>query len=147
MKNKENVIDADAKVEQATEKKPGFFSKLKSSVSDQVLDVKIANAYKKDSEALTVYTKGSLFPKSLNGKVDGLTITVWGDDEIKPYSVLVVDETLKAYYVISSKKTKVTAVVDGIEYERDGQVITVDDNVEEVNVVKAGDHYYIYKGK
>ena len=152
-KEKKEAIDATG-VENETEgeeKKDNafkrFWKKTKQSVNDAVLESKIESSYNKAHNAYTVYGYEDLFSKSIYGEYVDDSLIFFGELEIKPYSVIVCDESKTAYYALESEKTTVKAIVDGVEYERPGMKVKLDENVEEVKVVKAGKKYFLYKGK
>jgi hypothetical protein len=151
MADKKDAIDAEVKeieggeAKEEKKEKKGFFSKVKESFNNSMLEAKIESAYKKDRETFTMYKKDEMFSQNLVGDLDGLELTVWGKQEVKAHNVII-DSKDKAYYIVSSKETTVKSVVEGFEYERPGTIITLDDNVEEVKVVKAGKRYFLYKG-
>ncbi len=123
-----------------------MWKKAKQSVNDTVLEAKIRSAFEKEHEIFTVYTKNELLPKSVYGSITDGVLTVFDKVDVKAWSVIVANEDDKAYYVMSTTAATVTAEVEGVSYERPGTAIYLDENVEEVNVVKAGKRYYLYKG-
>ena len=123
-----------------------FFAKTKQSVNDSILEVKIRTAFDREHESFNVYTKNELLTKKVTGSIRDGVLTVFGDEDIKSWSVVVANKDEKAYYVLSTEPATVTAEVDGVTYERIGTAVFLDENVEEVNVVKAGKRYYVYKG-
>ena len=146
-----NEEAAEQTEEAKTEKKDNafkrFWNKAKQSVNDAVLESKIRGAYEKAHKSYTVYTKNELIPKGLSGEVSDGMLTVFGEEEIKPFAVIIAnDDEEKAFYAVAAEATTVTAAVEGVTYERPGTRITLDENVEEVNVIKAGKRYFIYKG-
>ena len=60
---------------------------------------------------------------------------------------MIAEKDKKAYYVKSVAPAKIKIAVDGIEYERDGQDIVLDENVHEVKVIKADGRYFLYQGE
>lgn len=151
VKAEETVTEEPKTEEPKQEKKDNafkrFWNKTKQSVNDAVLESKIRSAYEKAHKSYTVYTKNELIPKGLCGEISDGILTVFGEEEIKPYAVVIAnDEEDKAFYAVSTEKTTVSAAVEGVTYERPGTAVTLDENVEEVNVVKAGKRYFIYKG-
>ncbi|MCR4899159.1 MAG: hypothetical protein K5892_08080 [Acholeplasmatales bacterium] len=152
-KDDEKVIDAEVKEtesEKKEEKKPNIFSrawnKTKQSVNDSILEGKIESSYKKAHLEYTNYTKDEMLSKTYYGAIENDKLTVFGNHEVKTYSVIIGPDE-KAYYVVAIEETEVASTVEGIEYKRPGMILTLDKNVEEVNVVKAGKRYFIYKGK
>ena len=82
-----------------------------------------------------------------DGAVQDGSLTVFGKVEPKPCSVVIADNKEEtAYYVVGTSETTVKSTVEGVEYEREGTAIALDEKVEEVRVVKAGKRYFIYKG-
>lgn len=141
----------ETKTETSGEKKDNafkrFWNKTKQSVNDAVLESKIRSAYEKAHKSYTVYVKNELIPHRFDGEIADGMLTVFGEQEIKPYAVVIAeDEAEKAFYAVSTEKTTVTVAVEGVQYERPATRIILDENVEEVNVVKAGHRYFIYKG-
>ena len=154
-KETEEVKAEEAKAEETKAEEPEkkdnafkrFWNKTKQSVNDAVLESKIRSAYEKAHKSYTIYTKNELIPKSLCGEIQDGILTVFGEEEIKPFAVVIAnDEEEKAFYVVSTEKTTVSSAVEGVTYERPGTAVTLDENVQEVNVVKAGKRYFIYKG-
>lgn len=145
----EEAAEGEA-AEEAPKKDNAFkrlWNKTKKSVSDAVLESKIRSAYEKAHKSYTAYAKNELLSTPLSGEIKEGVLTVFGHQEIKPYAVIIAnDEGDKAYYVTGTEKTTVSAAVEGVTYERAGTMIALDENVEEVNVVKAGKRYFIYKG-
>lgn len=123
-----------------------FWKKTKQSVNDSILEGKIRASYEKAHKQFSLYEKDALISSTLYGTIEGTTLTSFGKTEIKPYSVLIATDEGKAYYVLSGADTTVKSMVEGVEYEREGTIIELDENVEEVNVIKAGKRYFIYKG-
>ena len=143
----EETVTEEPKQEKKDNAFKRFWNKTKQSVNDAVLESKIRSAYEKAHKSYTVYTKNELIPKGLCGEISDGILTVFGEEEIKPYAVVIAnDEEDKAFYAVSTEKTTVSAAVEGVTYERPGTAVTLDENVEEVNVVKAGKRYFIYKG-
>ncbi|MCR5113237.1 MAG: hypothetical protein K6A63_04805 [Acholeplasmatales bacterium] len=137
-------------VENTTEKKENgfskFFNKAKASVAAAQLENKIEAAYKKDTITFANYEKDSLLPKTYYGKyLSDNQIEVFGDHEAKVNTIIISEKDEKAYYVTSTEKTTVKSTVEGTEYERPGTIINLDTDVTEVNVIKAGKRYFIYK--
>ena len=154
-KEKKEAIDAEVVEEgESTEKKEKkengfskFFNKAKSSINSSILESKIESAYNTANIAFTIYEKDSTFGQACHGSyLNDNQLVVFGEKEIKKYSVIISSKDNKAYYVLSTEEGKVTSVVEGVEYERKGTIINLDSNVEEVNVIKAGKRYFIYKG-
>ena len=138
--------------EPKTEKKENAFSrfwkKTKQSVNDAVLENKIRSAYEKAHTEFTIYEKDALLPSRVYGEVQNGVLTVFGKVEAKPYSVVIAENAeATAYYAVGTSETTVRSMVEGVEYEREGTAITLDEKVEEVRVVKAGKRYFIYKGE
>lgn len=150
--DEEKVVDAEAQTtEVKEEKKEGsfkkFWNKTKKTVGDAVLENKIESTYKRSNNEYSLYQKDELLGKTLYGVIEGNTLTCWGKPDVKEYSVVVDNKTNTAYYVLNVAEGTVKAIVDAVEYERDGLVITLTSDVTEVNVIKAGKRYFLYKGK
>lgn len=127
-----------------------FFEKAKKTINGSILEDKIKSAYRTSHQEFDYYSFGdnSLFNcTSVYGELKEDLLTYFGDAEIPPFSVVLDTETEKAYYATSDVNPIVLKVeVDGKTYERAGRVIRLDPNVEEVQVIKAENHYYLYKG-
>jgi hypothetical protein len=151
---KKEAIDAEVVEEgEKKEKKENgfskFFNKAKASVNNAILEGKIENAYNDKNLPFTIYSKDSTLGLSVHGNYlndDKTEMIIFGEKEVKKNSVVINTKDNSAYYVVDTKEGKVTSTVEGVEYERKGTVICLNKDVEEVNVIKAGKRYFIYKG-
>lgn len=145
------VVDVTEVPAAEEEKKEGKFGKwwkgVKKNVSDSMLESKIEEVWDDSHEkfGLTPYDGGLFGTSTVFGAIEGNTLTIFGTTEVKKGSVAISDKDKKAYYVLSVSPTKVKVACQGIEYERDGQIVELDPNVEEVKVIKADGRYFIYK--
>ena len=156
MNNQEKKEAIDAEVVEDGEKKEKkengfskFFNKAKASVNNAILEGKIENAYNDKNLPFTIYSKDSALGLSVHGNYlndDKTEMIIFGEKEVKKNSVVINTKDNSAYYVVDTKEGKVTSIVEGVEYERKGTVICLNKDVEEVNVIKAGKRYFIYKG-
>lgn len=146
------VVDTNNKNEETKteEKKENgfkkFFGKVKQSVNDSVLESKKQSNYDSKHDEYRAYVKDGLLPKRINGDLNEGFLTCFGKIELSKGSVII-DKNNKAYYVISSEKATVNTEVDNITYECEGTKFGLDENVEEVNVIKADSRYFIFKGE
>lgn len=145
----EVVEESDKKQE---EKKPGFFSKLKKSFSDSMLESNIKGAYEDAHKRFRVFEYGESFlginGSDRYGEIVDDELLYFGDEEIKLHSVVVDSTNEKAYYVVSKPEAiRVKATVEGTEYERGGLKVKLDENVKEVKVIKADKRYFLYLGE
>lgn len=127
-----------------------FFEKAKKTINSSILEDKIKSAYRTSHEEFDYYSFGdnSLFNcTSVYGELKDNVLTYFGDAEIPPFSVVLNVKSEKAYYATNEVNPITLQVeVDGKTYERAGKTIRLDPNVEEVKVIKAENHYYLYKG-
>ena len=143
----------EAKVVSEEEKKEGKFGKwwkgVKKNLSDSALEAKIESVYNDTHESfeVTPYEAGLFGGKTVHGEIKDGVLTIFGKEEIKVASVVIAEKDKKAYYVKSVAPAKIKIAVDGIEYERDGQDIALDENVSEVKVIKADGRYFLYQGE
>ena len=143
----------EAKVVSEEEKKEGKFGKwwkgVKKNLSDSALEAKIESVYNDTHESfeVTPYEAGLFGGKTVHGEIKDGVLTIFGKEEIKVASVVIAEKDKKAYYVKSVAPAKIKIAVDGIEYERDGQDIALDENVSEVKVIKADGRYFLYPGE
>lgn len=161
-KEKKEVIDEKEPVEQVDEqegeekavekkeKKDNAFSRLwnktKKSINDSILESKIQSAFEKELPDFKIFAKDELLSNSVKGKLEDDKLTIFGEKEFKLFSV-VMDKDDNPFYLTNIEPTTVKSTVEEVEYERPGTILTLDKNVEEVNVLKAGKRYFIYKGK
>lgn len=149
----ENKDIVEAEIVSEETKKEGAFGKwwkgVKKNISDSALEGKIESAYDESHERfeITPYEAGIFGGVNVYGSIHDGILTVFGKEEIKPHSVVIADKDKKAYYVKSVAPTTVKVAVDGIEYERAGQDIALDEDVAEVKVIKADGRYFLYQGK
>ena len=148
---KKETVEAEVVSEE--EKKEGKFGKwwkgVKKNLSDSALEAKIESVYNDTHESfeVTPYEAGLFGGKTVHGEIKDGILTIFGKEEIKVASVVIAEKDKKAYYVKSVAPAKVKIAVDGIEYERDGQDIALDENVSEVRVIKADGRYFLYPGE
>lgn len=144
----EEAEGGEAKEGKKESKLSSFFKKTKENFNASVLEGKIETAFNKANIEYAIYTQGKMFPERVSGFLtDGNKLTVFGEVEVENYAVIISDKTEVAYYAVGTAPATVSAQVEGETYERPGTTITLDENVEEVNVVKAGDRYFLYKGE
>ena len=148
------VVDGENKNEEKKEKKENgfskFFNKAKTSINNSILEGKIESSFNNANLSFTVYVKNDAFGHSVHGKYlndDKTQILIFGEKDFEIGSVVVDNKDESAYYLTGLDKGKCQSIVEGVEYERNGTIINLDKNVEEVNVIKAGKRYFIYKGK
>ena len=148
---KKETVEAEVVSEE--EKKEGKFGKwwkgVKKNLSDSALEAKIESVYNDTHESfeVTPYEAGLFGGKTVHGEIKDGVLTIFGKEEIKVASVVIAEKDKKAYYVKSVAPAKIKIAVDGIEYERDGQDIVLDENVSEVKVIKADGRYFLYQGE
>ena len=148
---KKETVEAEVVSEE--EKKEGKFGKwwkgVKKNLSDSALEAKIESVYNDTHESfeVTPYEAGLFGGKTVHGEIKDGILTIFGKEEIKVASVVIAEKDKKAYYVKSVAPAKIKIAVDGIEYERDGQDIVLDENVSEVKVIKADGRYFLYPGE
>ena len=148
---KKETVEAEVVSEE--EKKEGKFGKwwkgVKKNLSDSALEAKIESVYNDAHESfeVTPYDAGLFGGKTVHGEIKDGILTIFGKEEIKVASVVIAEKDKKAYYVKSVAPAKIKIAVDGIEYERDGQDIVLDENVHEVKVIKADGRYFLYPGE
>ncbi len=146
----EEVSNESADDKSGKEKKEGAFSKwwsgVKKNISDAQYESALEREWSKKANTYRVYGYSDLLFKTVEGVRDGETLTVYGDKEIKDWSVVVSVKSGKAYYCAAVKKGKLTVDYDGKRETRPATVITLDDKVKQVKVIRAGDKYYEYKG-
>ena len=148
---KKEAVEAEVVSEE--EKKEGKFGKwwkgVKKNLSDSALEAKIESVYNDTHESfeVTPYEAGLFGGKMVHGEIKDGVLTIFGKEEIKVASVVIAEKDKKAYYVKSVAPAKIKIAVEGIEYERDGQDIVLDENVSEVKVIKADGRYFLYPGE
>ena len=147
--NKEEVIPE--KVENnngnGKEKNSGFFSRLKKSFNDSILESNIKSSYEKAHRSFDVYTiHDNIFGGTARyGELKDGYLSFFGTDEIEENSVVIDSKDNKAYYAKGkNEKIKVYATVDDNIYERPGYRVELDPNAVEVKVIKADKRYFLY---
>lgn len=140
----ENETEEELKNENSFKK---FWKKTKDGFNNMMLDNKIEMAFNNQNTEYTIYQKDELISTTVYGYLDGDKIIVFGDKNPKLYSIIADQSTNKLYYIKGLAKTTVDVVVDGVNYNRLGTIFETEDEVVEVNVIKAGKKYYLYKGE
>ena len=144
---------SDAGEEKKEEGKFGKWWKgVKKSASDAMLEAHIESACNKANHSYSIYLFGKgVFgsSKTVYGDIKDGTLIAFGkiDEDIKPFSIVIDSKDNKAYNLVSIEKTETITNYEGTDYTRPGMKISLDSNVEEVKVIKAGDRYFLYKGE
>jgi len=143
----ETVNPDEKKQEEGGFKK--WWKNTKKSVNDTILESKIESSFKNAHHGYNIYKHdGGLFNSSTcYGDIKDEALIYWGEDKIEPYSLIIDTKDNKAYYALDSEPVTVSSTVDGTVYERKGTSIKLNADVEEVDVIKGGDRYFLYKGK
>lgn len=142
------VVNEEKTKEKKEEKKENVFSKFwnktKKVVNDSLLEVKIESKFKDDNDSFSIYGKGDLVPLIVYGCLKDGKVIAYGKIETEVNNILV-DNNEKAYYVNSLIDGTVDITVDGTIYTRPATIIVLDNDVQEVDVIKAGKKYYLQK--
>lgn len=120
-----------------------FFKKTKESVSNTVLDVKLANRFNEDNEEAYVYSGSSITRETVYGYMEDGSFIALGEHEFKKNSIFMLDD--KPYHILSVSEAVVKIALDGFEYEKKATKYELDSNVTEVNVIKVEKHYYLVR--
>lgn len=138
------------KDEEKGEKKSFFTSlwnKAKTAVGSFALDSALEDAYNEDKDEFTYYSGDSLNVVlggvKVYGKINDGKVVVMRSQELQSDAILVCDQTGQAYYVSDVEWVTVDIVYDNQRYTRKAQQLTIDDAVVEVDVIKAGDKFYL----
>jgi hypothetical protein len=150
---KEQPKDDEKKEETKTdEKKESGFSKwwkgTKAKVDSDMLESHIQSAYATAHGTFDVYNynAGLFNGYSVNGEIVDGSLIYLAKDPIKEFAVVVNRKDNKAYYAGTSEKVDIKVTYEGTEYTRQGLKAKLDENVEEVHVIKADKRYFLYKG-
>lgn len=150
----EKIIEGSATESEGTKKEEKkenafttFWKKTKQNIDNSILESKIENTFNEQNTEYTIYQKQELLSTTVYGYLDNDRIIVFGERSPKEYSVIIDQKTDKVYYISNISKGTVNVEVDGVNYERPATIFATDDEVVEVNVIKAGKKYYLYKGK
>ncbi len=156
------IIDAEVMEKEAVDKKDdkeekkessfvSFFRKAKTKIDSNILEDKIKSAFRAGHHEFDYYAYGdnSLFNgSSVYGSIDQDVLTYLGETKILPHSVVIDSKNDKAYYATDElKDVDLTIICDGQEYVRKGKTLRLNPEVKEVQVIKAGTHYYLYEGE
>jgi hypothetical protein len=133
------------------EKKESVISKWLSGVKKDLSvarrESEIEREWCKKADKFRVYAYCDLLFKGVDGIKNGDTLTVYGDVDIKEWSVVLNALSNEAYYCTAVNKGKITVNYDGKRVTRPATILTLDDKVKQVKVIRALDKYYEYKGK
>jgi len=150
----------EKKEEPKTEKK-GFWSKLKGSVNNTMRDSRLESEYNDNHKEFELFTGCGLGDqKTVHGDLNNTKkeLTIYGTVDV-PYSSIIATvpankdkELPKFYYVVKfhhdeKDVAKVTIKEDGkdMTYERPLTVLSLEEGVKEVKVIKAHGNYYLMK--
>ncbi len=147
MQEKE-VVDVEI-VDQKGQKKDNaiqkFWKKTKKNLNESLMDIKIENIYKKNHDEFVIYKKDALLSQTVYGEMNNLVLVIYGKHNLDLYSV-VLDKNKTPYYIYKLEEIKICINFDNQAYIKDGMKIYLKNDLEEVDVIKAGNKYYLYKG-
>ena len=158
MPEEKEVIDAEVVEEEKKEepkkeeKKQSGWSKFwagaKKSLDDSLLESRLQTEWNDKKGSFTVYSaNNSIFGgKTFRGTLEGNSLVYYVNKDEKGVelnTVLVEDETKKAFYVVKCEKQAVIIHYEDKDYEREGYRLELNPDVKEVKVIKAGDKYYL----
>jgi len=118
---------------------------IKEKVDDMLLEKYIENDFKNNNTKFMLCKRDIIIPIFLYGKIEKNELSVYGDHNIEKGSIVVNECNNKAYYVIETKKVEISTKYKSNIYIRKGTKILLDENVQEVKVIKAKNKYYLYK--
>ena len=149
--NKPAEGKAEGEKKEETKKDSGFSKRwkgTKAKVDADVLENHIQSAYASAHRQFDVYNHdGGLFNgESAVGEIVDGSLIYWGEKAIGEYAVVIDSKDNKAYYTLKSEPIDLQVKYDGTDYTRKGTKTALDANVEEVDVVKAGKRFFLYKG-
>lgn len=150
MKNDKDIIETDyQEIDKAYLKKEHkyklFLKKVKANFSDSLTEIILENEYNKTHEKFILYQKDAILPLTLYGNRSFNEVTILSKKEIPLYSILK-DKAKKYYYVDKCYKTDIEIIFKDKVYLKSGYKLILKDDLEEVNVIKAGKIYFLYKG-
>lgn len=118
-----------------------LYNKTKQKINDLTLEFKIENQFKKDHNLFKLYKKDGLLPISLGGYINN-NIIVYGNHIDKKNCIIMSEVDQKLYVIKKTKLTELKIMYENIEYIRLGTIFEVDENLEQVEVIKVKDKYY-----
>ena len=125
----------------------GWWNKTKNNINSSILEKNIESTFNKGNIPFINYNFKEVFSNTYYGYYkDDTTITIYCEKKFNSNGILIDKKKDKAFYIVSTESTTVKVIFEGQEYERAATNVILDPNVEEINVIKAGDKYYKYKG-
>ena len=118
---------------------------MKSKFDSMLLENKIEQEFRNNNTKFSLYIENSIFPIVLYGKYENNVLTVYGDYKIKKGNIIVNECNKNIYSVESSSNVELNTKYNSNIYIRKGTKILLDDNVEEVKVIKVKNKYYLIK--
>lgn len=149
MKKEKIIIDAEYSEKESIKKNNKFskiFETIKKNLNHTFLEAKIDNSYKKDHDEFKIYQKDAVLPITIYGKINGMYLETISNVSISKYSIVLDCSNNKTYYIFNKKEIEINVVVDNVKYTKLGTKYLLKDDLEEVDVIKAGKRFYIYKG-
>lgn len=140
-------IEENYKQEKSENGFKNFWNKTKKGLTDLVQDSKIENAFNSQNTEFTIYQKDQLLSTTVFGYLDTDKIIIYGKRDFALNSVIIDENSNKPYYIKKLSDTTIDVKLNDTIYSKPGTIIETDEQVIEVNVIKAGKKYYLYKEK
>lgn len=138
-------IDENYKQEKYENGFKDFWNKTKKGLTDLVQESKIENAFNSQNSEFTIYQKDQLLSTTVFGYLDTDKIIIYGKRDFALNSVIIDENSNKPYYIKKISDTTIDVKLNDRIYSKPGTIIETDEQVIEVNVIKAGKKYYLYK--
>ena len=156
MNKEKEAIEAEVVEETPKDKKEeksggfkGFFSSLKKSVSNTMLESDVRSNYEKFSTEAKLYLPKENFllgnEESKFGTFDNDAFSYWENKDTEPVKGAILLVNGKFYRVKDFSKVEIKTAYDGIEYTRDGFKLLLDPSPKEIKVVKADKRYFLFE--
>ena len=118
---------------------------FKDKINEYIIENKIELKFKNNNIPFQLYESKNLFPICLSGYYENSKIVVYGTPKINNNSIIINMNNKEAYYVIDTKNTEIKITYEDKEYVKKATMISIDKNVKEVEVIKAGKRYFLLK--
>lgn len=118
-------------------------NKVKNKYNNYLLECKLEKEFKDKNNTYTIYKKNSIVSYIVYGYINKNNIFIYGNHLDKINSIIVCDNNM--FYINDVKITDTTIKYDNKEYVRECTVLIVDNNIEEVDVIKVNKKYYKHK--
>ncbi len=136
-------MDDDIEIINPKNKKNRFLNKVKNTIHKMIDDAEVETNYKKNAEIFNIYKKNGFIALKVYGYIHENTIEIYGKYDLEIDSIIIRKLSKKAYRLIHFENIELFISGTHNIIKKDGMKLFIKDDLKEVNVIKAGNKYFL----